>query len=319
MLVAIGMGTYSDGIYTFDFETHSTNVVEWYMWPTFLEFDQGTGTYWAGFENEGRLLSSADGTTWEIIPDFLGKNPSCIAFYGEHIVISVPTGDDTGIYHSEDGGETWTHTVDAPLLSDLAFNAEGWLLGIFPSCSNSSGLWASEDFGETWNVVFWSDNMSSVAFDNFEHIFVGWKENEGVAIYNPGIPPPGLTFLNEGLPSLNINDIQTNPWMSAPAIFVCTQQGAWYSIDYMVGIDQPETIVEKNIVVTPNPASDRIKVQSNLPIRNIRILTMNGAQVLFHTVDARQTILDISTVMPGVYLIMVNSGGKNTVEKIIVR
>ncbi len=318
MLVSIGYGTYSDGIYAFDFETHSTTVVEWYPWPTFLRYDQTSGTYWAGFKNGGALLTSTDGTTWETVPYFQGKDPAGIAFYNEHIIVTTAPGEEFGVYCSHDGGETWSQTVNAPLITDMAFDYNGYLTGIFPDNSYSSGLWGSEDFGETWDVVFWSMGLSSVAFDVFQHIFVGWEENDGVAVYNPAAPPPGLTFFNEGLPSLNINRIATNPWMSAPAIFVCTDMGVWYSIDYMVGFDQPEAAGNGQIIVTPNPATDRIRVESPLPVQNIRILTLAGKSVLFHKVNANRAVLDISTLSPGIYLINVNSGRKNTVKKIII-
>ncbi|OQX78711.1 MAG: hypothetical protein B6D61_04840, partial [Bacteroidetes bacterium 4484_249] len=67
MLVVMGNGSWSDGIWTFDFETHQFEVVEWFPNPNFLLYDDFNNTYWAGFQFGG-MMKSTDGLYWDSIP-----------------------------------------------------------------------------------------------------------------------------------------------------------------------------------------------------------------------------------------------------------
>ena len=316
MLVVMGDGSWSDGIWTFDFETHQFEVVEWFPNPNFLLYDDFNNTYWAGFQFGG-MMKSTDGLYWDSIPYFIGKSPYCMDFYGDHLVVSEVS-NIYGIHYSDDGGETWSEATGQPMITDLDFDGWGNLCGIFPDYSNSSGLWSSQDFGETWDVMFWSDNMSAVGFDCFGDIFVGWEEDLGIARYDPGAPPPGLTFLNEGLSSLNINKVQINPTMSALAIFVCTDEGAFYSYDYMVGMDGPVLKTDSEIIISPNPAKDEVLIKSDQKIEVIIIHGISGKPVLQQLVGTKNTKLNVSDFPPGIYLVEIKTENAMVVHKLVV-
>lgn len=320
MLVVMGNGSWSDGIYTFDFETHQFEFVEWCITPNFLKYHEVSGTYFVGYG--GCLLKSTDGVTWTDIPFFNGKSCVCMDFYGEHLAVS----DANNIYWSDDSGNSWNQAAVAPIITDIKFNNLGGLYGIFPDYSNSSGLWRSEDFGDTWQIEFYSDNMSAVGFDAFGHIFAGWMENEGIARYDPLAPPPGLTFLNEGLPSININKILMNPTMSAPAIFCCTDGGVAYCYDYMVGINQYETNT-KPVSFFPNPFNGqvplKIKFKESVHGFSCTLFDSDGNKVYENIFEGSAEnnhyfTIDPGHLKPGIYFCLIDIGKQQFVEKLIV-
>ncbi|MBN2173614.1 MAG: T9SS type A sorting domain-containing protein [Bacteroidales bacterium] len=289
ILVSMGNGSYSDGVYTFDLENHQFEVAEWIVNPNFLllvpvmdgNTDTFTNEYYIGSQFGG-LWKSVDGTNWSEVPFFIGKSCTAMDFYENHLVVTEVS-NIYNIYWSNDYGVSWHEAVaGAPIITDLKFNYEGNLLGVFPDYSNSSGLYRSDDYGQSWSVEFWSDNMSSVGFDAMNTIFVGWESpsggNEGIAIYDPNVPSPGLSFLNDGLPSTNINKILLNPSMSAIAIFCCTDQGVWMSYDYMVGEEQHHVDSDK-VFIYPNPVSNEATIMINtseLTSENISISILNN-------------------------------------------
>lgn len=331
ILVAMGAGTYSDGVYTFNLQTHQFEVVEWMINPNFLIQSFSTGKYYIGCQFGG-LYESADGLSWTSVPYFDGKSCTAIDFYENHMVISEVS-NIYNIYLSDDYGETWQESsVGSSMITDLKFSFEGDLYGIFPGYSNSSGLWSSADWGNTWEVEFWSDNMSAVGFDATSTSFVGWESptigNEGIAIYTPGTVPPNLTFLNEGLPNLNINKILMNPFMSAIAIFCCTDAGVYVCYNYMVGVDKCNVESEK-ISIYPNPFSNYTEIAFSITeneITTLEIYSITGKQIMNmevygHTVT-RQSIIwnpavEGRNLQEGIYFIKLIQGQSSIVRKVV--
>jgi len=335
VLVIMGDGSWSDGIYTFHLETHQFEYIEWIPNPNFLKYNELSGTWYAGFNNLGTLFSglfkSTDGLNWNGISFFDEIPCSYMDFFEDHFVISSIS-KIFNIYWSDDSGNTWNQSpAGVPFISDMKFNNEGLLYGIFPNGSNSSGLWRSVDYGNSWEVEFWSDNMSAVGFDAFGRIFVGWESpnsgNEGIAIYDPDAPPPGLTFLNEGLPNININKILLNPTMSAPAIFCCTDAGVYMSYDYMVG--ESERYPEKNeFDIFPNPARDYIDIRYSTVLKgdrnvNVQILNCNGQiidefKIPSNVQEKNKIRMDTKGLDPGFYYLLIKSQKETRTKKFII-
>jgi hypothetical protein len=336
ILVVMGNGSWSDGIYTFDLTTHQFEVVEWVVTPNFIlvvpVLDQKTNLFTDEYHvgsQFGGLYRSIDGLTWTEVPYFYGKSCTAMDFYGEHLVVSEVS-NIINIHCSDDYGATWHEAASSTLITDLKFNNAGELYGIFPGYSNSSGLYKSEDFGNNWEVEFWSDNMSSVGFDAMGTIFVGWDSlaggNEGIAIYNPQAPPPGLTFLNNGLTSTHINKILMNPAMSAIAIFCCTDSGVYMCNDYMVGENEVcETVRQPEIY--PNPLSERenliVKTHENEQIRSIDIFSAEG-KITWKTVLSMNTARNVFECNPpelktGTYLVRVKTDRGGITKILLVR
>jgi len=317
MLVAMGDGSWSDGIWTFDFNTQQFEVIEWNANPNFLLFDDFNHTWWAGFQFYG-MMKSIDGLNWEHVDYFDSKSPFCMDFYGDHLVVSEVS-NIHNIHISDDGGLTWQETEGAPMITDLDFDGWGNLLGIFPDYSNSSGLWSSNDFGQNWETLFWMDNMSTVGFDAAGEIFVGWEEDFGIARYDPEAPAPGLSYLNEGLPGLNINKIQINPTMSAMAIFASTDSGACFSYDHMVGVEEPILETGIQIKLYPNPANDVLFIQSERALGRVSLYKLNGELLFNQMTLKKEHRIDVSGFRSGVYFVEINSDSRKIVKKLLIR
>jgi len=328
ILVAMGEGTYSDGVYTFDLETHQFEVVEWIINPNFLVHYLPTNTYFIGCQFGG-MYESSDGLTWTGVSYFSGKSCSAMEFYDNHLVVTEVS-NIYNIFWSDDYGVNWQESTGSiPMITELKFSLEGDLYGIFPSYSNSSGLYSSNDFGQTWDVEFWSDNMSAVGFDAMGTVFVGWESptanNEGIAIYTPGVPSPNLTYLNEGLPNLNINKILLNPAMSAIAIFCCTDAGVYLSYDYMVGEEENEYQPDQ-IKIFPNPVSAekmiRIENSGDFALEHLDVYSNAGRFVfgkeLSNFDKEAGIVVDLHELQSGIYIIRIRTSNSEFTEKLVI-
>ncbi|MCK4678486.1 MAG: hypothetical protein KAT48_10175 [Bacteroidales bacterium] len=249
ILVIMGDGSYSDGIYKFNLSTHLFDVVEWVLYPRFIYYDN-LG-YYVG--HESGLKKSADGIIWEDVLSFSGSD--CLAMTHQSCYYVVSMID--GIVCSDDGGSTWHQSViGSPWLSDLAFGPSNVLYGIFPDESWSSGLWSSLDFGETWWVEFWDINMTSV-YHVEGLMYLGWHQTpgqgtgEGVASFNP--VSGELTYMNDNLPCTLVNEITENLYIDCYNIVVCTDSGAFITCDIVV--DAPEITDQPGdeLFCFPNP------------------------------------------------------------------
>jgi hypothetical protein len=253
-----------------------------------------------------------------------------MCYYGNHLAVSEVS-NVYNIHWSDDAGVSWNQSPGgSPVITDMKFSPEGILYGIFPNGSYSSGLWYSEDFGNTWDVEFWDTNMRAIGFDVFGHIFVGWDSpvsgNEGIAYYNPDAAPLGLTFYNDGLSNTSINKINVNPNISAPALFICTEGGVYYSYDLMVGT---QTLYENksHIDIFPNPAPSSGMVNVSMPetCENIQIqlYNTNGEEVFEWIFDDYNLVqyfqFRLPNIKAGIYYVQCNSNKGNVVKKLIIQ
>lgn len=281
ILLVMGNGTRSDGVYKFNLFANELTVLEWFINPHFLFIDPSNNKYYAG--SDDGLYVSQDGINWSIDSFFISKPCFSAAIYGDRIVVSTSNALFQ-TYYTDDNGQNWHPSTGTVPFLDLNFNKKGKLYGIFPDQSNSSGLYSSNDKGTSWNLEFWNDNLSCVGFDAVNTVFVGWDHPEGVfegiAIYDS--IGSNFFYLNDGLPNTNINKIKHNHKMSSIAIFCCTDSGVYYTNDYVAGIQEGKMDLNKNYLTNyPNPFYNSttieyfIQNQVNSPVR-FSIYNMNG-------------------------------------------
>ena len=228
ILVIMGNGSYSDGIYKLNLITQQFEVLEWLREPNFILYCFADSTYYTG--SKYGLFTSSDGIQWIEVELFINEECRDMTYRGDNFILAT----STRIWTSSDCGENWIQIPQGtPYLSSLTFDSMGNLYGIFPDYSNSSGLWSSADYGKTWKVEAWADAMQCVHY-TFEHIFVGW-ENEsgggkGIAIWFPDTKE--FMFLNEGLPCTKINKLSHNTLIDCYNIVACTDSGAYMTCDF---------------------------------------------------------------------------------------
>ncbi|MBN2460252.1 MAG: hypothetical protein JXB60_01485, partial [Candidatus Cloacimonetes bacterium] len=220
VILVMGQGTDSDGVYMFNLSTHNFTVMYWILNPHFIFRCYDNEKFYAGGE-EG-LLVSEDGTVWFPIPFFAGKDCLAIAARNDYLVVSAA--DD--IYFSPDNGNQWFPAEAWLWISDMAYHPGGNLYGIFPDGSFSSGLWCSSNNGDDWDVEFWDLNLSSVFLDQESNIFVAWEESaagQGVAIWHADIME--LEYFNDDLPDLHVNNLTYDPYIDCNNVIACTDGG----------------------------------------------------------------------------------------------
>ncbi|OPZ98605.1 MAG: hypothetical protein BWY70_01183 [Bacteroidetes bacterium ADurb.Bin408] len=219
VLLAMGNGSYSDGIYKFNTSTQTYTVSEWLPFCTFVRYCPGNSTYYAGSRYNG-LLSSPD--------------------------------------------------------------------------------------GHTWTMEYFIDNMNVVGFDVTGNLFTGFHGAlptfEGVAIY--GTTANDFTFLNNNLPSKNINRYRINIILSSITIFACTDTGVYFCNNYLTSA--PEGYYSgQNIHIFPNPASDFIQI-TGIDNAWVDIFNINGQKIKTIYLPLSSAI-DISAFAPGVYALSFTS------------
>jgi hypothetical protein len=278
-LVAAGNGSFSDGIYSFDINTHQFSIVEWAFVPRFLFHCDGNSMYYMGYQ--GGLLTSPDGLTWTAEAMFNGMDCLHMDEFGSNLAISVANSTNY-IYSSNNLGSTWNPSVNAPPLTDIAFDLSGDLYGIFPGNSNSSGIWKSLNYGMNWSVLLWADNMSCTGVSAVNTILVGWNNAaagyQGIATIDP--VSANLIFLNNNLPDLHIFRIKRNPVMSSITIFCCTMNGVYFSNDFLTGIPSPIDPQSVNFEVTPEPVGNRYRISYFIPASDKGSLSLSFYDVL---------------------------------------
>ena len=264
ILVLMGNGSYSDGVYKFNLTSHQYEVLEYIYAPNFFRFCDSDNTFYAGGENG--VWKSTDGTNFNLIDYFDGKKGLSFAWFENHYIIS----SDFRNHYSSDFGLTWNQTgAGMGYIPDMKFHPDGTLYGIFPGDSYSSGLWKSYDYGETWDVEYYNMFMSAVGIDAESQLFLGW-ESGGVALRDPATNE--MFFLNEGLPNLHINKITIHPNVAMPNIVACTDNGAFILTDYPLGVEETQHIQKTNYLkIYPNPLVD----DANIVFSLIETTTIN--------------------------------------------
>ncbi|MBE9492308.1 MAG: hypothetical protein IMY70_05435 [Bacteroidetes bacterium] len=326
ILVIMGNGSYSDGIYAFNPASNQYELIKYLESPQFIHFNDTNQKYYVGYHLG--FVTSPDGFIWTTIEIFNNKSIVTMDTYQNHFVVSEMD-NQYGIWYSDDYGSTWVKSLTgSPMISCLVFDNDGKLYGIYPDESWSSGLWSSTDYGQIWEVEFWSINMSCVGFDAMASIFVGWGYNptgteEGIALYIP--EDDSLRFLNEGLPNLIVNKITHNPWMTAIALFCCTENGVYVTYDYVGVIENkyPGEICRLNIL--PNPVIKTASVNYLLPEHTnhatLLICQQDGKTIWENLVDHPEGSLklDCSDLPSGIYYVILRGRNFSTCKKMLVR
>lgn len=311
ILLTMGNGSYSDGVYTFDINTHEFWPIEYFVYPNYLYYDElDPDGYWIGCD-WGGLYHSTNGMDWDTVEMFNPLPCFSMAGHEQYLIVQVISGLTNG-YWSDDNGQNWYPSELAPGFPSMDFHYSGDLLGVFPGDSNSSGLWKSDDYGNSWEIEIYQDNLTCVCYDVFSEVLVGY-DGEGLGIYTPGA---GINLLQNNPPSLNINNIQVNPTMSAPAIFVSTAEGAYFSYDYYVGIEE-KTSVKGLISMTPNPAEDYLRISSNEEMKSIGVFDCGGSLLFRQPSSGKVFEFEISSFNPGVYIIVVHTFDRKAAQKFV--
>lgn len=275
LLVVLGSGSNSDGVYFFNLHNHSFQVQSWMMNPLFIKYCSTDSMYYVGGW-EG-LFKSDDGTAWtEVVVPGTGS-VSDFAYQGQNFVVSK----NNQTWYSSNSGITWTQSQFNDYRHGFRFMDNGSLYSIMNIGSYSDGTWKSIDQGATWDVVFWTLHLSCVGPLFNERLPFGWcngfGQETGVGLTIAG---GDYELLNDGLPNLNINCIDTFDLINTPSFWVGTDSGAFYCTGFMTE-NEDQVIPSPKVKLSnhPNPFSHSTKIEisgiitppgSRIDIFNIR-------------------------------------------------
>jgi hypothetical protein len=311
LMLAMGCGTYSDGVYNFDLDTHNWQINEWFFWPHFLKKNPVTGVFYVG-ERDG-LFKSDDGANW-IRLVALGSNDSDnLACYENHIV----TNNGNVVWYSDDSGGTWLQS-QMPLLKRFRFTNQGVLYASMNVGSDSDGLWRSLDYGATWEVVFYTTNLDCIGPDMAGYIPLGWSQPNDYGHYVELLSPADeLIPLSHPDLSSPVKAMEVMPMVNMISFYVHNGNGIFYLGGFIpVETDDPAVppATVLNVQISPNPATSRLDLTfgGKVPRQaTVGMYDQKGRQVHcwpLRNLTGSQLELDVPPVPSGVYFLRIDAG-----------
>ncbi len=327
LIVLLGSGSNSDGVYFFNVNDHTFELMRWTMSPFFVKYCSSDSMFYVG--GLDGLWKTPDGSQWtEVeIPGFGAVTD--FAYQGSHFVVSK--NEET--WYSSDGGTVWNQSQTGTRRQGYRFDSEGVVYSYLKEGSYSDGIWISSDYGETWTVVIWAFNLSCIGpkFNNnlCFGCLNGTNDHLGVGMTVPG---GDYITLNEGLPNLNINCMEMFDIINTPSFWVGTDNGAYFCTGFLEPIpidDQvvnPASMMLKNY---PNPFSKSTTICFNTPKNaketRLEIYNIKGELVYSENANQQNNITwngNSSTGIPtaaGIYLCKLVSQSKILTAKSIIR
>ncbi len=223
-----------------------------------------------------------------------------------------------GVYRSDDNGDIWEHVgLDSDYIYTLAFNSEGTLFAgsIGNYHTYNGGVYKSFDLGQTWELCYGYKEPTSIIIDAENTLYVTNNYDEAV----PGM----FRSYDEGATWERIVS-----GMSDPRVYYLTMSHNGYLLAY--GNDtgkiyrsvEPvptgifDTAIDISLKPYPNPFTDKLQIDGLTSDRaTISISDIQGREVYrgIYTGDA----INLSNLLPGVYILNVKADGKSGVYKIV--
>jgi photosystem II stability/assembly factor-like uncharacterized protein len=282
-----------------------------------------------GLWGTGLLCETFDGgETWTQINYSGASYHGDIAFVPGTTNTWVRSGYDSGnsgSAYSFDGGHTWTDfigTNGTPYYPMAWVNNHcGWAGGI-NSSATEGGIYKyigilqlsmppPENVEATVAYFDVELNWEVPPFDPTQMTLLGYNISRNGTKINTSLIT-GLTYTD-----LNVPNGQYNYCVTA-LYNIGESEGSCLPVDITVGISTPGD--QPLLMVYPNPADNRIIVKTSSPLADISILDQTGKTipVILANLQSGLYDIDISSLSPGFYLVMVKSADGISRTKLIV-
>ncbi|HRY84660.1 MAG TPA: T9SS type A sorting domain-containing protein [Candidatus Cloacimonadota bacterium] len=318
LMVAMGSGTYSDGVYNFNLNTHQWAINEWFIRPNFLVYCPANQKHYVG-EREG-LFYTANGSDWYRISS-LGANP-CTSFasFGTRLICN----NGSIVWYSTDAALSWQQ-ANLSNLRGFRYSADGnKIYGIMSVGSDSDGIWSSEDSGATWSPEFYSDNINAIGPDFNGQIPLGWSQPNENGNYLELWLQASNQFV--ALPGLNgaVKQLEIFPLVNTPSFYVINNTGLYWLTNFLqVGLDDEllPAVQSLQLKTWPNPAKSALHLEFEEKQDDLRVelFDLRGRKLFAADktkVQNRVLDLKLPELSRGVYLLKVSLEQGSVLHKI---
>ncbi|ALO15949.1 Ycf48-like protein [Salinivirga cyanobacteriivorans] len=284
----------------------------------FFCFINDTIIFSGGFQSISKSVDG--GCTWDEIYEgglnesfqSIAQHPSGILFAGS---LSYDAYTISGLYKSEDEGETWDKFALEYFSNDIIrIGSSGEL---YVGCYNKmyafeGGVFKSTDLGATWDTLRDDLSVTGLVVTPGDTIYAA---SHGFELTTPGVlmsPDAGDTWqdVTNGIEYPAIYKLELGKDGHLYAVSDGSQDKIYRSIDAVTvhnshnsdfSVDQP--------LIYPNPAHDRIniKLNSNISISELLIYKINGQQVLSKSLNQDLNSIDVSALPGGTYIIRIRN------------
>ncbi|MGD0710914.1 MAG: T9SS type A sorting domain-containing protein [Bacteroidales bacterium] len=266
----------------------------------------------AGTYSEGVFMSSNGGAHWNAANTGLPDSSHITSLFVSDS--SIFAGTQKGIYITTNNGTNWDSSNTGIPTNGFAISFAKNGNDIFAGIPNR-GIYLSSNAGSSWTAVntgiYYLDLGIYTLITKGDTIFTGTNDNGSGVYFSSN---NGNNWQAEGYGFsvwLNIYSLI----IKGNYLFAGTEGGIWILPLSEVGIKELNNN-ESNIEVYPNPAIDNITIES--PQKStIEILNIQGQTILQQTLSQGKTIIDISTLAKGVYILRLLSNDKTEVTRII--
>ncbi len=313
LMLAMGAGYWSDGVYNFDLNNHSWQLNEWFYRPNFLLKYPGNNHFYVG--DDTGLLHSADGISWDWIYSVGKEECNSLAWHGEHLVTNI----GNNVWYSSNAGQNWQMSP-MTLLREFRFTDQGVLYGLINAGSDSDGLWRSQDFGATWNVVFYTTGLCQIGPDFDGYLPLGWDQpNENSLFLELKAPDDSLIPLSHPVLHYPVWDLEVFPLVNTPSFYVLNLAGIYF----LTGFSPVEAndlvvppVADWNATLFPNPAKSWTELcfSSGIPRgAKISLYDLKGRKIAnLEPVQSNPASLsfDLPSLPGGIYLLRLTAEGR---------
>lgn len=245
--------------------------------------------YWipSGYPNAGKIMI------------FNNRHPLSIFQYSSVEIIDPP-GNNTGVYTSTlpylPTSSYWSYSdsVAGNFYSPNVSGAQQLSNGNVLICDGPKGKFFEVDSlkNKVWeyvNPVRGNGPLSQGTLPTQNQVFRCTFYPDSYIGFNNQTLAPGLP-------------IELNPYPDS-----CTLNS--------ISTAMKETIVENDISTYPNPVVDQLNIISFEDVKNVKIINLLGQTI----VDTDNTVIDMSTINKGTYLVRIETINKKTVTKRIIK
>jgi photosystem II stability/assembly factor-like uncharacterized protein len=336
-------GTWINGSYwrsingTNSLATQITNGIDLNENSTFhfapLDMDPNNSLIILGSTQQGIYRSSSRGNNWEkvhsasIVSDlsFSRANP-------DYCYAAAWTGSTWNFYRSEDNGQTWNVTQNAPgwRVTDVETSGINPLV-VFASRnsinSNNPHIYKSNDGGENWTSIQGDLPdliVNAIAVDQRSDDVIYAATDLGLFITIDG--GQQWTEFNEGMPITFVMDIEINE--EDRKLRAATMgRGVWIADAYPIELGIEDSIFENSFVIYPNPSDGdfTIEFSNTIEIKEIAILNFLGQEIkTLSETEIGQELINVSITnmmrlqSNGVYFIKVKTKNQYYTKKLIL-